>query len=100
MAMLNTEVYDAFVSTGAKEDKARQAAQAIAGDVMETREGIAQLKTQLVHLDEKFESRFKYIDEKFKHLDEKFDAKMEKINWMFGTVVVLSLGILTKLFLL
>lgn len=106
MSTLNTDVYDAFVSTGAEDGKARQAAVVIHSDAAETKGAIVKLGNQLELLKLQLDN-FKVqladfktqVEEKFKHFEEKFDAKMEKINWMFGTVVVLSLGILTKLFL-
>ena len=67
-----SEVYDAFKEAGASEEKARKAAEAIAG----------------------YENRFAKIDERFAIPD----GRLVLLQWMIGFNLAMTLAILWKVF--
>lgn len=71
MATMIAEVYDALVAAGAPEDKARKAAEAIAG----------------------YESRFANVDMKLTRVGE-----IGLVKWMVGFNIALTVGVSFKLF--
>ncbi len=73
MPTMISEVYDAFIASGAPEDKARKAAEAIAA----------------------YEGRFSAFEARF----VKIEGDLNLLKWMNGVTWALSLGILFKLFL-
>lgn len=73
MPTIISEVYDAFIASGAPEDKARQAAEALAA----------------------FETRFAKIDTDLSAIR----SDINPLKWMNGVTWAFSLGILFKLFL-
>lgn len=72
MAMMILEVYDAFIASGAPEDKARKAAEAMSS----------------------YESRFNKIDNDLPSIR----GDINLLKWMNGITWAFSLGILFKLF--
>ena len=86
MAMLNYDVFEAFKSAGADDEKARKAAEALAGaeDVRFVRigEGI-----------QKLDSRFGALEGRV----AKTEAKLDFHSWMFGVLVALNVAILVRL---
>ncbi|HYU11424.1 MAG TPA: hypothetical protein VEK82_02535 [Stellaceae bacterium] len=60
------EVYDALIEAGASQEKARKAAEAIAG----------------------YESRFSEIEKRL----ERMEGKITLLSWMVGVAITLSLG--------
>lgn len=72
MATMIAEVYDALIAAGAPEEKARKAAEAIAG----------------------YENRFNGIDIRMGRLDE----RMNLLQWMVGFNIALTVGVLFRLF--
>jgi hypothetical protein len=73
MATMISEVYDAFIASGAPEDKARRAAEAIAA----------------------YEGRFGRIENDLTTIR----GDLNLLKWMNGVTWALSLGILVKLLL-
>jgi hypothetical protein len=73
VATMISEVYDAFIASGAPEDKARKAAEAMAA----------------------YERRFANIERSLKAIRGDIDL----LKWMNGITWALSVGILFKLFL-
>jgi hypothetical protein len=67
-----SEVYDAFKEAGASEEKARKAAEAIAG----------------------YENRFAKIDERFAIMD----GRLVLLQWMLGFNLAMTIAILWKVF--
>ena len=67
-----SEVYDAFKEAGASEEKARKAAEAIAG----------------------YENRFAKIDERFTIMD----GRLVLLQWMLDFNLAMTLAILWKVF--
>jgi hypothetical protein len=72
MATMIAEVYDAFLEAGATPGKARAAAEALAG----------------------YESRFTKIEQQITELRGRVDL----LTWMVGFNLVLTTGVLFKLF--
>ena len=73
MSTMISEVYDAFIASGAPEDKARKAAEAMAA----------------------YEGRFNNIERSL----ETIRGDINLLKWMNGITWAMSLGILFKLFL-
>ena len=71
MPTMISEVYDALLEAGASEEKARKAAEAVAA----YDQRFAALETRLVQL----------------------DGRVALVQWMVGTNLVLTLGVLWKL---
>lgn len=72
MSTMISEVYDALKEAGASEEKARKAAEAIAG----------------------YENRFAKIDERFAIMD----GRLLLLQWMLGFNLAMTLAILWKVF--
>jgi hypothetical protein len=72
MATMISEVYDALLAAGAPEDKARKAAEAIAG----------------------YENRFSRIDNDLTALR----GEMALVKWMLGSNLAMTVAILWKVF--
>ena len=72
MSTMISEVYDAFKEAGVSEEKARKAAEAIAG----------------------YENRFAKIDERFAIMD----GRLVLLQWMLGFNLAMTLAILWKVF--
>ena len=66
MTTMIAEVYDALIEAGASQDKARKAAEAIAG----------------------YESRFTEIEKRL----ERMEGKITLLSWMVGVAITLSIG--------
>jgi hypothetical protein len=73
MPTMISEVYDAFIASGAPEDKARKAAEAIAA----------------------YDTRFAKIDGDLSSIR----GDINLLKWMNGVTLAFSLGIFLKLFL-
>lgn len=71
MSTMISEVYDALKEAGASEEKARLAAEAVA----------------------QYDERFNRLEVRL----EKFEGRMNLLQWMIGTNIVLTLGVLWKL---
>ena len=72
MATMISEVYDAFVSTGTPEDKARKTAEALAN----------------------YDTRFTKIDGEILRVQ----SELMLVKWMVGFGIALNVAILTRLF--
>nr|VFJ50640.1 MAG: hypothetical protein BECKDK2373B_GA0170837_10306 [Candidatus Kentron sp. DK] len=82
MGVMVAELYDALVSAGAEDGKAREAARAMAS------------------YDSRFESRFDALEARFNAMgkdlsDVKSDVKL--LKWMAGAVFALNAAVLLKL---
>jgi hypothetical protein len=75
MATMITEVYDALRAAGAPDDKARDAAQAMAA----------------------YAPRFASLRAKLAEIKAALEARLSKLEWMVGFVVVLCVAILGRL---
>jgi hypothetical protein len=72
VATMISEVYEAFVSAGAPEDKARKAAEALAN----------------------YDTRFTKIDGEILRVQ----SELTLVKWMVGFAIALNVAILTRLF--
>ena len=72
MSTMISEVYDALKEAGASEEKARKAAEAIAG----------------------YDNRFAKIDERFATMD----GRLVLLQWMLGFNLAMTLAIMWKVF--
>lgn len=75
MTVMVIEIYDAFRSAGADEEKSRKAAEVMAGD-----------------------ARFEAIDRRFEQVDSRLtrvEARLDLLTWMVGIVLTLSGGVFT-----
>ncbi|MGH7963232.1 MAG: integrase [Candidatus Binatia bacterium] len=72
MGTMISEVYDALKEAGASEDKARKAAEAIAG----------------------YEDRFRRIEERLTRVEE----RLTMLQWMIGFNLAMTVAILWKVF--
>lgn len=72
MPVMSGEVYDALTEAGASQDKARKAAEAVAG----------------------YENRFSTIEGRL----TKLDGDMTLLKWMVGFNVALTVAVLARLF--
>ena len=90
MSTMISEVYDALKEAGASEEKARKAAEALAG--YENR--FTQLDRALDVLDRKWEQRFARVDERF----AKVEGEVVLLRWMIGFNLALTVAILWKVF--
>jgi hypothetical protein len=90
MSKMIFEVDDALREAGASEEKARKAAEALAG--YENR--FTQLDRALDALDRKLEQRFARVDERF----AKTDGEMALLRWMIAFNLALTVAILWKVF--
>ncbi len=78
MTTMIAEVYDALLAAGAPEEKARRAAEAIAG----------------------YEDRFIAIDQHFAQVDQHFvkvEGDLNLVKWMLGFNLATSAGIILML---
>jgi hypothetical protein len=72
MTTMLAEVYDALIAAGAPEEKARKAAEAVAG----------------------YENRFNGPENRM----GRFEERMNLVQWMLGFNIALTVGVLIKLF--
>jgi hypothetical protein len=79
MATMISEVYDALKDAGASEEKARKAAEALAG----------------------YEDKFVRIEARFARVDERFaqiEGKITLLQWMVGFNLAMTTAVLWKVF--
>jgi hypothetical protein len=76
MATMISEVYDAFIAAGAPEDKARKAAEAIAG----------------------YENRFTSLERSLDQRFAKVEERLTLIQWMLGFNLAMTVAMLWKVF--
>ena len=87
MPTMISEVYEAFITAGVPQDKARQAAEALSADNLATKADIDLLG--------------KRMDADINLLDKRMDGVQAQINllkWMVGFNLALTMTILWKIF--
>jgi hypothetical protein len=106
MSEMSAELYDALVSAGAAEDKARAAAAAVTE--LRDFEGKQRIEGRLQELTRRIELGFQEsasktdlrLNEMHRHLDIRFEQIQgtQRLHaWMLGTMTVVLLGLLLKL---
>ena len=87
------EVYDALVAAGSPEDKARKAAEAIAG--YEDRFGA--IEQRLIKIDGDISQRFAKMDADFSQRFAKVEGEIRLLSWMVGFNLAGTVGIIFML---
>ena len=91
MTTMISELYEALINAGATEEKAREAAQALSAENLNSKDTIAEVKAELAGdiagLDEKFSARITALDEKLSGKIATLDKKMAVMQWMLGTTL-------------
>ena len=98
MTTMISELYEALIDAGASEEKARGAAQALSAENLNSKDNVAEVKTELAGdiagLDQKLSGRITALDQKLsgeiagvkKDLTT-LDKKMAVMQWMLGTTL-------------
>ncbi len=84
MTTMIAEVYDALKAAGADDDKARRAAEVLAAGDVRHQQWLLE-----------FEKLRHDVDARF----ERLEGRVDKLSWMVGVNIALSLIVLGKLFL-
>ena len=91
MTTMISELYEALINAGATEEKAREAAQALSAENLNSKDTIAEVKAELASdiagLDEKLSGRITALDEKLSGKIATLDKKMAVMQWMLGTTL-------------
>ena len=120
MTTMISELYEALINAGATEEKAREAAQALSAENLNSKDTIAEVKAELAGdiagLDEKLSGKITALDEKLSgkiaELDQRLsgeiagvkkdlaelDKKMAVMQWMMGATLTGVAAIIVKLF--
>src|SRR5436309_12460870 len=100
-----SEVYDALISAGAAEDKARKASETLANyDNRFSRIDGAVLKLDskldgaVLKLDSKLDGAVLKLDSKLDGAVLKLEAELVLVKWMVGFAIALNVAILTRSF--
>jgi hypothetical protein len=93
MTTMIAEVYDALVAAGSPEDKARKAAEAIAG--YEDRFGA--IEQRLIKMEGDISQRFTKIEGDIKQRFAKVEGEIRLLSWMLGFNLAGTVGIIFML---
>ena len=80
MTTMISELYEALIDAGATEEKAREAAQALSAENLNSKDTIAEVKAELA-------SDIAGLDEKLSGRIAALDKKMAVMQWMLGTTL-------------
>ena len=87
MTTMISELYEALINAGATEEKAREAAQALSAENLNSKDTIAEVKAELAGdiagLDEKLSGEIAGVKKDLAALDK----KMAVMQWMLGTTL-------------
>ena len=113
MTTMISELYEALINAGATEEKAREAAQALSAENLNSKDNIAEVKAELAGdiagLDQKLSARITALGEKLSgkiaELDQRLggkitelDKKIAVMQWMMGATLTGVAAIIVKLF--
>ena len=115
-----SELYEALINAGATEEKAKEAAEALSAENLNSKDTIAEVKAELAGdiagLDQKLSARITALDEKLSgkitELDQRLsgeiagvkrdlaelDKKMAVMQWMMGATLTGVAAIIVKIF--
>ena len=93
MTTMIAEVYDALVAAGAPEDKARRAAEAVAG--YESR--FAGIEQRLIKMDADISQRFVKLEGDINQRFAKVEGEIRLLSWMIGFNLAGTVGIILML---
>ena len=120
MTTMISELYEALVDVGATEEKAREAAVALSAENLNSKDNVAEVKTELAsdiaELDQKLSGRITALDEKLSgkitELDQRLSGEIAEtrkdihkvqldvavLKWMVGATLTGVAAIIVKLF--
>jgi hypothetical protein len=98
MTTLLTEVYDAFVSAGVPEDKARKAAEALSGHERRFDKLENTIDLRFANLDRSLGARFASMKNEMDTRFAKSDGEFLLLKWMMGFTLALVGAIFAKQF--
>ncbi len=91
---------------GVPDQQAKAEAVAIQGALGEalntqvaTKEDMHNLKQEIIKLDAKLDARVDSVDARIDNVDTRLTAKINLVHWMIGFNIILTMGILWKLFI-
>ena len=98
MTTMISELYEALINAGATEEKAREAAVALAAENLNSKDTIAEVKAELAgdiaELDQKLSGEIAGVKQDLAELDK----KMAVMQWMMGATLTGVAAIIVKLF--
>ena len=98
MTTMISELYEALINAGATEEKAREAAQALSAENLNSKDTIAEVKAELAGdiagLDQKLSAEIAGVKKDLAELDK----KMAVMQWMMGATLTGVAAIIVKLF--
>lgn len=109
MTTMIAELYEALVDAGASEAKAKQAAEALSAEDLNSKDKIADVKQELAGdiagLNEKLSAKIAELDQRLSGKIAELDKKMAVMQWMLGAtlagiaaILASVIPILVKLF--
>ena len=102
MTTMISELYEALINAGATEEKAREAAQALSAENLNSKDTIAEVKAELAGdiaaLDEKLSGKITELDQRLSGKITELDKKMAVMQWMMGATLTGVAAIIVKLF--
>ena len=102
MTTMISELYGALVDAGATESKAKEAAEALSAEGLNSKGSIAEVKTELAGdiagLDEKLSGKIAELDQRLGGKIAELDKKMAVMQWMMGATLTGVAAIIVKLF--
>ena len=102
MTTMISELYEALINAGATEEKAREAAQALSAENLNSKDTIAEVKEDLASdiagLDEKLSGKIAELDQRLSGKIAELDKKMAVMQWMMGATLTGVAAIIVKLF--
>ena len=102
MTTMISELYEALINAGASEEKAREAAQALSAENLNSKDNAAEVKAELASdiagLDEKLSGKIAKLDQRLSGKIAELDKKMAVMQWMMGATLTGVAAIIVKLF--
>ena len=91
MTTMISELYEALVDAGATEEKAREAAQALSAENLNSKDTIAEVKAELA-------GDIAALDEKLSGKIAELDKNMTVLKWMMGATLTGVAAIIVRIF--
>ena len=91
MTTMISELYEALINAGATEEKAREAAQALSAENLNSKDTIAEVKAELAgdiaELDQKLSGKIAELDQRLSGRIAELDKKIAVLQWMVGAAL-------------
>ena len=91
MTTMISELYEALINAGATEEKAREAAQALSAENLNSKDTIAEVKAELA-------GDIAALDQKLSGKIAELDKNMAVLKWMVGATLTGVAAIIIKIF--